>query len=108
MIGRFGYFSRLVAEDAGAGEAQRTIAGLKHLGDVVRLDHRIDHHDVVAIGHGTGCDLQQFERQQVGAEHLTARRVGAMREEQHDLFLLGDHGITQLGRWASRPRRCSS
>ena len=76
----------LVAEDAGAGEAQGAIAGLEELAHVVRLDHGVDHHDLIAVGHGAGCDLQELQGQEVCAEALTALWICAMRQEQDDFL----------------------
>ena len=81
----------LVAEDAGGGEEQGALAGLVDLPEIVRLDHRVDHHDLEPVRHGAGGDLQQLERQEVRAEPLTARGVGAVGKEQDDLVLALDH-----------------
>ena len=92
----------LVAQDARAGEAQGAVAGLEDLLDVVRIDHRVDHHDLVAGRGRSGRDLQQLERQQVGAEDLAARRVRPVGQEQDDLLGLLDHGgrVLRPGRGA--------
>jgi hypothetical protein len=93
----------LVAEDARAREEQRAFARLEHLRDVVRLDHRVDHHDLVAIRRGTGGDLQELQRQQICAEDLAALGVGAMREEQDELGFALDHDVIPNAR--RRPGR---
>src|SRR6185295_6268304 len=76
---------------------------LEHLLLVVGLDHRVDHHDLVAVGGRTGRDLEQLEREEVRAEHLAARRIGAVRQEEDDAFLAMDHqGLGDSRPWACR------
>jgi len=75
----------------------------------VRLDHRVDHHHLVAVGHGPGSDLQQLERQQVGAlaDGLleSAYRLamvntfgGGVNEVQRDIIAMAGLGLPRARR----------